>query len=350
MHGGGPLRTASILEYLRKRDFAVDLILFNAPSEPPGFEDVLSINLPKHSKSLPARLVRNAFRFIRQVPPLVDRFSGYEKLMAKWLEGRTYDVAVIEHFWAAPYVDLLRRHAVRVVCNLHNVESVWLKGMRLPFVSAARRLEHNLLPMFDTVLVTSKDDAARIPVPSVVYPNAIPFREKPVRPAVVAGQPRIAMSANFEFAPNSQGAQWFARKVWPLLNHIPWKLIGRYSEQMSLGVATGPVEDALPELARVDVAIVPLLAGSGTRLKILEAWAAGTPVVSTTIGCEGLGVTSGVELLIGDTPEQFADAVERLLESKHLRAALAIMGRRRYEEEFTWPKAWEKLDEARALY
>ncbi len=350
MHGGGPLRTASILEYLRKRDFAVDLILFDAPSEPPGFEDVLSINLPKHSRSLAARLARNAIRFIRQVPPLVDRFSGYEKLMAKWLEGRTYDVAVIEHFWAAPYVDLLRRHAVRVVCDLHNVESVWLKRMRLPFVGAARRLEHKLLPMFDTVLVTSKEDAARIPVPSVVYPNALPFREKPVRPPVPAGQPRIAMSGNFDFAPNVQGARWFSRNVWPQLDHIPWKLIGRCSDQMPFGVATGAVEDALPELARVEVAIVPLLAGSGTRLKILEAWAAGTPVVSTTIGCEGLGVTSGVELLIGDTPEEFADAVLRLLDSKHLRAALAIMGRRRYEQEFTWPKAWEKLDEARALY
>jgi glycosyltransferase involved in cell wall biosynthesis len=108
----------------------------------------------------------------------------------------------------------------------------------------------------------------------------------------------------------------------------------------------GPVEDAVVELARASVAIVPLRAGSGTRFKILEAWAAGRPVVSTTIGAEGLCAVDGEHLLLADTPERFADAVSALLDSADLRGRLGRAGRRLYEERYTWEAAWASLVEA----
>jgi glycosyltransferase involved in cell wall biosynthesis len=89
---------------------------------------------------------------------------------------------------------------------------------------------------------------------------------------------------------------------------------------------------------------VPLLAGSGTRLKILEAWAAGLPVVSTTIGAEGLPVQHDREVLLADGSAAFAAAVSRLLTCKELRERLAVAGRSLLEKEFTWVAAWRSLD------
>jgi len=109
-------------------------------------------------------------------------------------------------------------------------------------------------------------------------------------------------------------------------------------------VLTGFVENAVEELARARVAVIPLLAGSGTRIKILEAWAAGTPVVSTTVGAEGLESTASEQLLIADDPKQFTNVVTQLLSSDVDRARIGASGRRFYEERYTWPVAWRALD------
>jgi polysaccharide biosynthesis protein PslH len=106
----------------------------------------------------------------------------------------------------------------------------------------------------------------------------------------------------------------------------------------------GPVDDAIVELARAKVAVVPLLAGSGTRLKILEAWAAGVPVVSTSIGAEGLPARDGEHLLLADGAAKFAETVSSLLASRDMRCKIARAGRLLLEKEFTWETAWEKLD------
>jgi glycosyltransferase involved in cell wall biosynthesis len=106
---------------------------------------------------------------------------------------------------------------------------------------------------------------------------------------------------------------------------------------------TGPVPDAVAELASAQVAVVPLLAGSGTRLKIMEAWAAGRAVVSTSLGAEGLDVRHGKHLLLADDPAGFAAAVSKLLESEELRGQLGAAGRALYERCYTWEAAWAGL-------
>jgi polysaccharide biosynthesis protein PslH len=90
--------------------------------------------------------------------------------------------------------------------------------------------------------------------------------------------------------------------------------------------------------------VVPLLSGSGTRLKIIEAWAAGTAVVSTSVGAEGLPGRHGENILLADGPESFATAVTLLLESPLDRQRIGRAGRDQYEREFTWNAAWSALD------
>jgi hypothetical protein len=346
MLGGGQLRTVSLFEYLRSKG-EVDAIVFHADPLPGEYANVLHIDLPYHSRSIPAKLWRNGVRLLKQVPPLVDRFSGYETQIADWLRDRHYDLALFEHFWVAPYLDTVRPHAARCALDLHNIESVWLRRMRVPFAGCARRLEDRWLPKFDAILTASAHDSAQIPVRSFIYPNAIPVQETPL---TVPEANVVAMSGNFEFPPNAQGARWLAREVMPRLSGVELRLIGKHSERMPFGGATGTIPNAIEELAKATVAAVPIFAGSGTRLKIVEAWAAGTPVISTTVGCEGLDCRDGRELLIRDTPQSFAAAIRELLASPGERAKLAEEGRKRYLAEFTWPAAWERLENCRALY
>jgi glycosyltransferase involved in cell wall biosynthesis len=98
----------------------------------------------------------------------------------------------------------------------------------------------------------------------------------------------------------------------------------------------GDVPDVRPHLADAAVVMVPLRVGGGTRIKILEALAAARPVVSTTVGAEGLGLRDGEHLLIADQPEAFARAVARLLGDASLRRGLAEAGRRVVVERFAW--------------
>ena len=90
--------------------------------------------------------------------------------------------------------------------------------------------------------------------------------------------------------------------------------------------------------------MVPLVAGSGTRLKILEAWAAALPVVSTTLGAEGLPVCDGCNICLADSPRAFAESVSWLLGCTEERLALGQAGRSLLEKEFNWEAAWRNLD------
>jgi glycosyltransferase involved in cell wall biosynthesis len=100
---------------------------------------------------------------------------------------------------------------------------------------------------------------------------------------------------------------------------------------------TGSVADIRPHLHAGDLSVIPLRVGSGTRLKAFEAMASGLPVVSTTLGVEGLGLSPGEHYLAADTEADFADAVLRLLDDSALRTRLAEAGRALLEARYSWP-------------
>ena len=182
------------------------------------------------------------------------------------------------------------------------------------------------------MLATSQADAdlARAIAPQAtvaVYPNALP--PTPLPPA--GDEEAIVFSGNMEYHPNVTAVRFFRQEVWPRLRErwpqLVWRLVGKNPgggaaiHRPAIRESRSPAryDDAVSELARSRVAVVPLLTGSGTRLKILEAWAAGLPVVSTTIGAEGLPVRDGETVLLADGAEAFAAAVTRLLTCTELR-------------------------------
>jgi glycosyltransferase involved in cell wall biosynthesis len=110
-------------------------------------------------------------------------------------------------------------------------------------------------------------------------------------------------------------------------------------------VFTGRVNDVSPLIGQSSVCVVPLRIGGGTRLKILQAMALGTPVVTTSKGAEGLAVTHGTDILIADTPSTFAEQVLRLLNNSVLRARLSTNGRRLVERLYTWDRIGSQFEE-----
>lgn len=369
--GGGPMRTASLIDYLARR-YNVDVITFREHSSeerrfpPDRVRNVLTLDLPYHSKSAPMRAARNLRRFVEAKPPLFDRYSGFEREISQWVGEQTYPIVMIEHFWCAGYAGVLRDRAKRLVLDLHNVESAlqtssaaaesWpLSWLFERFGDAYADLERALLPEFDDVLVTSPDDAKRVESLAtgprvIVYPNALPKMEQPL----VEEENAIAFSGNLEYHANSSAIEWFARSIWPRIRErhpeLEWRLIGKnpgsvrvHAEGMHV---VGLVEDAVHELARAKVAVVPLRAGSGTRFKVLEAWAACRAVVSTTMGAEGLGARHGEHLLIADDEPSFAEAVDSLLQNAELRERLGSNGRKLYLERFTVEAGWRTLESA----
>ena len=372
--GGGALRSASLLHYLAPR-YQVDLLVFREPGAPDPRQDlpaglvrsVAVLDLPANRRGLAARSLRNAARVLRRVPPLVDRFAGFDGAIARVVAGRDYDLGIVEHSWAAPYIRQLAPVCRRTVLDLHNIESVLHQRCAQAepgpagfahrvFAAASRELEREWFLRFSLVLATSESDAKTVraiaPEASVsVYPNALPPSPDPPH----ADQEAIVFSGNLEYHPNLTAVRFFREQVWPRLRErwpgLVWRLVGRNPAAVSRFTAgdarievVGPVADAVAELARSRVAVVPLLTGSGTRLKILEAWAAGLPVVSTTIGAEGLPALDGVNLLLADGPGAFAEAVTRLLTCTDLRCSLGRAGRLLLDKEFTWEKAWKKLE------
>jgi glycosyltransferase involved in cell wall biosynthesis len=160
-----------------------------------------------------------------------------------------------------------------------------------------------------------------------------------------------------DWFPNLDGITWFAASALPRLRAerpgLRCRWVGRAApaerERLaSLGVeSTGYVEDPRPHVARARCVIVPLRVGGGTRIKLLEAWAAGKAVVSTTIGAEGLEAVNGENLLVRDTPEAFAAALAELLDSPDLRRRLGEGGRATVLRSYRWEAVGDRL---RAAY
>ena len=162
------------------------------------------------------------------------------------------------------------------------------------------------------------------------------------------------------FGANLDAVRYFASEVYPILRvrrpEARLRVTGRVDGVDLTGIAdcpgvelTGYVKDIREVLSRSAACIVPLRQGGGSRLKILEAMAAGAPVVSTSVGAEGLDVEPGRHLLIADTPEEFADAVTRVLTDPDLASRLSAEARDLVERRYDWSAIGGQLEERLAL-
>ena len=214
-----------------------------------------------------------------------------------------------------------------------------------------RRLEASLAARAAGVSCVSRSDAAALgtlgaAAEPLVVPNGVDLSRYALRPAPgpAAGE-MVFFVGDLSWPPNAEGIRWFERRVWPLVRArrpaarvevvgrgVPPDLSRRGSADF---VFVGEGDDTRPYWARAAVAIVPIAAGGGTRLKILEAAACGVPVVSTGVGAEGLEFGPG-EIRVHDDPEAFAEAVAALLSDPGAARRQAEAARGRVEAAYGW--------------
>jgi glycosyltransferase involved in cell wall biosynthesis len=148
------------------------------------------------------------------------------------------------------------------------------------------------------------------------------------------------------YEPNIDGAWFFVDEVLPLVRaavpDVELRLVGRHDDRAAAlaerpgVVLRGEVPDVGPELRDAAVVVVPIRSGGGTRIKILEAFARRVPVVSTTVGCEGIDAVPGEHLLTGDTPDALADACVRLLRDDALRTRVIDAAHALFVSRYRW--------------
>jgi glycosyltransferase involved in cell wall biosynthesis len=293
----------------------------------------------------------------------VDLSRAASPLVRRELAGR-YDVVVIDYVHAAIFKPA--ECPTPSVCLTHNVEAEILARhaaaaghaiMRLLWRSQhrkMRRFERAALTEFDVVVAISERDArlfrdeyglSRVAtIPTGVDLDYFQFSA----PAgSVAAEPLVAFTGSMDSRANVNGVEWFIDRVWPRIaaaqprarcvivgKNPPESLVVRARSAARNIEFTGFVDDVRPHMRSADVSVIPLLVGGGTRIKAYEAMAMGIPIVSTTLGVEGLPLCHGKHLLVADEAEAFADRVVELIANPALRGAIAESARRLVEENF----------------
>ena len=296
-----------------------------------------------------------------------------------------FDAVHADQLWMAPYA-LAARSAGRTgnrpaaVLDQHN--AVYLIPLRLaqretsPLKRKLLELESHKLARyevktcrcFDRVVWVSQQDHDAVqrqaalshsppPVDRALVPCSavIPICGDADTTSPIARKPgahRLTFLGGLHWPPNEQGIRWFADRVWPLLSSaVPdctLTVIGKAPPAQLAGPrieVTGYVDDPTPFLEETAVFIVPLLAGGGMRVKIVDAWLWGLPVVSTTIGAEGITIRPGENVLIADSPEQFAAAVLALLQDPARGERLGNAGRKWAKQAYHWRTVYRHWDD-----
>lgn len=225
-----------------------------------------------------------------------------------------------------------------------------------------RAYEGEMCRRFDLVIVVSNEDyvslveAARAVFPTKVIPIAVDTRELAFAERTAEAR-HVVSVATMYYPPNVEGVHWFATRVFPLVRREvpgtrlyvvgcrPPKKILRLARPENGVMVTGYLADLQPVLGASAVTVVPVRSGSGMRVKILEAFARGIPVVSTTLGVEGIQARAGEHLLVADSPEDFARAVAWILSEPAEASRMARAARELVESRYEWRTALAGLDE-----
>ena len=212
-----------------------------------------------------------------------------------------------------------------------------------------REWEQQALRSCDRIAVCSEVDRARVGEAASVIPNCYRRPDRPAgRVLGVGGRLRIGFVGLLDYQPNFDAVQWFVKSVFPVIRRIEGEaefvVIGREAPGLQPlsqhpGVRfLGFVQDLEPELAQLSVLIAPIRFGGGTRFKVLEAFAHEIPMVSTTVGVEGIDAEDGCHLFIRDDPENFAFAVVEAHRNRILRERMVTSAKELYEQRYTWER------------
>lgn len=283
------------------------------------------------------------------------------------LSSQRFDVVQTEFSHLGPFD--LKTDALKVL-DTHNVEYDNFRRMYESSPWGVKKLHYGLefqkmkadelkwARAQDVVLATSDRDkelfGQDLSVPIHVVPNGMDGEYFSPRPDVPVEETSLVFTGMMAYVPNHDGINWFCDEVLPLIaakvpnvklyvvgKNPPESILARKSPQV---VVTGTVPDVRPYVWKSAVYVVPLRMGGGTRLKVAEALSMKKPMVSTRIGCEGIDLKDGESCLMADSPQDFADAVLRLLDDVRLRKVLAENGHQVARKKYDWNVIGETLE------
>jgi sugar transferase (PEP-CTERM/EpsH1 system associated) len=318
-----------------------------------------------------AKIVRGLWG--RTPLPVLNYTTGSMKTALEGtLATKPFDVMQVESIHLMAYLPLVRAVPKQplVICDWHNIESELMQRyserepnlLRQAYAAKTarlmRELERRATHDFDAHLVVSEKDADRLRAlnPDVrvfVVENGVDTSyyadAQMERGADLPRKRRIVFVGSMDYHANIEGVVKFAREVWPLLRarqpNLVFTIVGRDPARevrelaQSPGIeVTGTVDDVRPFYRNAVASVVPLNVGGGSRLKILEAMAAGVPVVSTTLGAEGLRVQHDKNVLIADTNEQQIEAILGVVENQEQQKRLVDGGRALVANHYDWAR------------
>jgi glycosyltransferase involved in cell wall biosynthesis len=330
-------------------------------------------------------LANRSFVIIRDTVPAMQRLVD-ALLEEAEREGRPYDAVHSDQLWMAQYALYARSRVSnrgfqmpKLVLDQHNAVHLILRRMALHARNPLKRgflawesrklarYEADTCRRFDHVITVTDEDKRALsrlyaggPPPMTIIPICVDPSSVPVVPRDPESKTILHLGTMY-WPPNIEGVLWFAREILPRVRRkIPggeFCVVGKTPPRSVLELAAGDsavsvagyVADPEPYLRDSAVFVVPLHAGGGMRVKILDAWLWGIPIVSTTIGAEGIDVQEGENILIADDADAFAEAVVRLLDDRELAQRLAANGREWVERRYDWRVRYQALDEVYAF-
>jgi glycosyltransferase involved in cell wall biosynthesis len=377
--GGGNIRQAMLLDSLSARVDITLLLVGRLHDEETRQRVTAVLELPPHHARRPrratSRRVHDLWRVLgRRRPSEVTDTARVHRILRPTLRriADDFDVVVVQHLSLAPVAPARRR--APWVLEVHNVPSARARqevaserGRRQRWLlkreaANAERYEQQAVRSYDGVVFVSDADAAAVAGEHsdrdgsvMVIPNGVDTSS--ITPTPLPSEPNIVLPATLDYRPNVLGAVWFCDEVLPMVQSsvsgVRFMLVGRnpVAEVQALAERHGvevhaDVPRMAPWLELARVIVVPLQLGTGTRLKALEAMAAGRPVVGTSIGLEGLGAVDAIHARLVDDPAAMADAITELLTCDAKAQALADAGRRHVEENFRWEALADRYADA----
>jgi sugar transferase (PEP-CTERM/EpsH1 system associated) len=369
---GGKIRSYNILRELA-RQHSVTFFSFYAAHDGDLHPDLKSICdrivcLPLHlpAPKSPAEMLAYGLRLFSSQPYGITKYCRpvVRRELRSLLKQESYDVILCDFAfasgvipWDSPIPKVLFTHNVEAAIWRRHYEVatnlIW-KAISLREWRKMESAERRYLRLADQVLTVSETDrdafAAFVdPAKLTVIPTGVDvdyFHPMPTEEA----ENSLVFTGSMDWLPNEDAILYFADAILPLIKQkcpaVFLEVVGRSPSRKLQALAeteksvrlTGRVEDIRPFVARGSVYVVPLRIGGGTRLKIFEAMAMGKAVVSTSVGAEGLPVRSGGNILMADSPQDFADSVTSLLRDPEERLRLGAAARNLVQEQYSWSK------------
>ncbi len=377
LYEGRALRTYNLLREAAKRHEIYLLTFVQTPEELEGLEHLRSFcahvdHVPLHMGATKWRLFLDMFLEVFVAAPLHAvkyRSRAMVQKVRALMSKESIDVVHLDMLHLGDYLGICRGKPVVLV--EHNVESVIIRRRmeNTPNVLAKlylgyqyfklRAYESRVCRCVDQVVAVSELDARQLEelagirgvtsIPNGVDTTYFRSTDAPMRPN------NLVFVGGLTWFPNHDAIRYFCAEILPrIAAEIPdvtLTVVGKSPDRQSIkDIAenprvrlTGLVEDVRPLISEAAVYVVPLRIGGGTRLKILDALSMSKALVSTAVGCEGLDVTSGEQLMTADTPEEFARAVVTLLRDPRRAEGLGAAGRKLVEQKYDWTVVAQEL-------